>query len=65
MARHTANKMPEMAAGALHRKGLRDVPPPPAKEIPPHPRRGSRVLLFASVTVFLVWLCILAWLAFS
>jgi hypothetical protein len=65
MVRRGSSKTADVGRGATDRKGTPEVPPIPPRKIPLHPRRGNRLLLSASAALFLGWLAILAWLAFS
>jgi hypothetical protein len=65
MVRRGSSKTAEVGRGATDPRETREVPPNAARKIPLHPRRGHRLLLSASAALFLCWLALLAWLAFS
>ena len=65
MVKRGASKQADAGRGTLDRRGTRDVPPLALPKSPLQPRRGSRLLLSASAALFLCWLAMLAWLAFS
>jgi hypothetical protein len=65
MVRRRSSKTADAGRGETDRGETRTVPPIPSRKFALHPRRGSRLLLSASAVLFLCWLALLAWLAFS
>ncbi len=66
MARRGASKTADAGRETTNRRGTHQVPPLVVRKAAPwQPRRGNRLLLSASVALFLSWLAVLAWLAFS
>ena len=62
MSRRGAAKMTAGQSGTNSPRPAATPSPPLVR--PTRPRRGSRPLLAASSLLFIVWLAVLAWLAF-
>ena len=65
MGRRGSGKAAGAGRGAMDRKVAGGPSARPLPDAPVRPRRGKRPLLAISSLLFLIWLIVLAWLAFS
>jgi hypothetical protein len=65
MGRRGSGKAAGAGRGAMDRKAAGEPSATSSSNAPVRPRRGKRLLLATSSLLFLVWLIVLAWLAFS
>jgi hypothetical protein len=65
MGTRESGKATDTKREPMARRGTREVLPITVRKPPLQPRRGKRRVLSASVALFLCWLAMLAWLAFS